>query len=113
MPTVKRQTIVPANGAIAVDLRPYDRFGGRGGACKVRSTCAVAGANAVTETIFIGSELVEEAGVVPTESAVGRGPDNFVAGSGGLGTAGDPININLRAVGGPFTITTIMDIENG
>lgn len=113
MPTVKRQVTVPANGTIAADLRPYDRFGGRGGACKVRSTVPVAAANVVFETIYVGSELVQDQGVVPVERAVGSGPDNFSTSSGGLGAAGDPINVNYRAVGGPFVVTMIMDIENG
>jgi hypothetical protein len=112
MPAVRWSLIVPANGIASPDLRPYDRFGGRGGAMKVRSSVAVAGAGAVSETIFVGSELVEQNGIVGVERAVGAGPDNFTPAIGGVGGPGDPINITYRAVAGPFTVTGFMDIEN-
>jgi hypothetical protein len=72
---------------------------------KVRATVPLAAANLVAETIFIGSELIEQNGPVSAERGVGFGPDNFTPPIGGVGGPGDPININYRATGGSFVVT--------
>lgn len=113
MSLIKRAVVVPANGTATADLRPYDRFGGRGGAVRFRSTVIAAAVDAITETIYIGSELVEEQSLVGIESAAGRGPDQFSLPVEGAGSAGDPITVTYRNLTGTQrTVTLVMEIIN-
>lgn len=114
MPAVAWSLSVPAGQTLQPNLAPYDRFGGGGGACKIRSSVPAAGAAQIQETVFIGSELIESAGTVGVERSAGSGPDNFTRSVGGIGTPGAPINIlyrNLHATTA-FIVTGFMDIEN-
>jgi hypothetical protein len=113
MPTVAWSLSVPAGQTASPSLAPYDRFGGKGGAIKVRATVIAAAANLVQETIMIGGETIEVNAPVAAERAVGAGPDVFTRAASGIGGAGDPITIIYRNTDAAARVVSgWMEIEN-
>lgn len=114
MPQVGFQISVPATSSAKPNLAPYDRFGGGGGAMQLRSTTPLGTpGTAIRQTLFIGSEMLVNKGFVGAERAVGAGPDDFTTKVGGLGGAGDPIDITYEnTTAGALVVTGIVDIQN-
>lgn len=113
MPAVGWSLSVPAGGTASPDLKPYDRFAGGGGGVKIRASVPVAAAGLVSQTTYIGSELIEQSTPVGVERSVGSGPDNFTRATGGIGGPGDPVNITYRNTGvAAHVVSGFMDIEN-
>ena len=114
MPTVAWSVSVPANGGTASpNLAPYDRFGGKGGAIKVRSSTLAASANLVQETVMCGGDTVQVNAVVQGEQSVGAGPNMFGRAASGVGGPGEPITIIYRnPTAGAIVVTGWMEIEN-
>ena len=63
MPVVRFTQSIAAGATFSPNLSPYDRFGGGGGKMRLQSTVQSTGVQAdVLETVFVGSELVENRG---------------------------------------------------
>lgn len=115
MPRVPiRETIVPG-ATVVVDLSPFDRFAGNGGAVAVRVVHdAVAVPGSVTMTVMIGSDVLQENGIVFEELNPDSGPSNETPAVQGEGLPGDPITIRLNNndAAADAIVTGFADIQN-
>lgn len=114
MATVRFNQSIAAGASFVPTLDPYDRLGGGGGAVRVRAVIDSAGTvGDIVETLFIGSELVENRGALPLERAAGAGPDEFTAATGGPGAPGDKIALSFTNVSGVArSVRGIVEIMN-
>lgn len=96
MSVVRVRVTIPIAGNIDVPLAPFDRFGGRGGRLAVAATGVAAEANGeLTMTVLVGSDILQNAGEIPAEASVNRGPDSETPRVRGRGAPADPITITL------------------
>jgi hypothetical protein len=114
MPVVRFSQSIAAGATFSPNLSPYDRFGGGGGKIRLQSTVQSTGVQTdVLETVFVGSELVENRGPMAVERVAGAGPDAFTPITEAYGAPGDPIvltyqNTNVAA----RSVTGILYIDN-
>jgi len=65
-------------------------------------------------TVLVGSDVLQDAGVIPAEAVAGEGPIESTAGVSGIGAPGDPITVRLaETLGTGSTIVLgVVDIQN-
>lgn len=100
-----------AGATFKPDLKPYDRFGPRGGHVRVRAKFITLANVSIAETLFVGSELVEPRSVISSD-ATGQ-VDNFTPAVEAIGGPTDVIDLaytNLGTVAG--TLAYVVEIEN-
>lgn len=114
MPAVRFVQSIAAGASFTPNLSPYDRFGGNGGAVKVRAVIDSAGtAGDIVETLFVGSEMIENRGALSLERAAGAGVDDFTPSVKALGAAADAIALTYTNVSaGARTVKGIAEIQN-
>lgn len=110
MPVVTRAITVPANGTVAVDLSPFDRFGLGGGAVQLRAaTAAAATLGDILANLTIGSDQVARDAVVPNTTVV----NNETPSISGVGAPADPITVTLQNTTATARLTNVVvDIQN-
>lgn len=114
MAVVRNRITIPAAGNIDFPLAPFDRFAGRGGRLKVAATGVAAEANGeLTMTVLVGSDILQNAGDIPGEASVNRGPDNETPRVTGRGAPADPITITLFNTNAAVRVAIVeAEIEN-
>lgn len=114
MPAVRFVQSIAAGASFVPNLSPYDRFGGGGGGVRVRAVIDSAGAAGdIVETLFVGSELVENRGALGLERAAGAGVDDFTPSVKALGAAADAIALTFTNVSaGARTVKGVVEVEN-
>lgn len=108
MSAVSRQQVtMTANGSSTVDLGPYDRLGGRGGAFQIKATTNGT-AGGVLMDVLVASDSIARDVVVPAEAATGIGPNRESAVlATGVGHPGDKLTITLKETGGLTPVVTV------
>jgi len=115
MPRVPFRETLAAGATLNVDLSPFDRFAGNGGAVAVRAVHDAVGVPGTgTLTLMIGSDVLQEAGLIFEETTPDAGPNNETPAIEGEGLAGDPITIRLNNnhASVAMIITGYADIQN-
>lgn len=114
MPTVRFNQSITTGASFAPNLAPYDRLGGQGGRVRVRAVVDSAGVvGDIVETLFVGSELIENRGALPLERAAGAGPDEFTPGVVALGAPADSIALTFTNVSaGTRSVRGLVEIDN-
>jgi hypothetical protein len=118
MATVRFSQSIATGASFSPNLSPYDRLGGGGGRVRVRATLSLTGTGTIAvgdilETLFVGSEMIENRAPIATERAAGSGPDNFTPGVEALGAPSDPIALTYTNTNANARIVTgIVEIDN-
>jgi len=114
MSIVRTRTTVPLTGQADVNLAPFDRFGGRGGRLSVKATGVAAEMDGdVTMTVLVGSDILQDGGVVAGEAVLNAGPNNETPAVRGFGAPADPITVRLfNANAAARDVITEVDVEN-
>jgi len=96
MSIIRQTTTVPTVGQVTLDLSPFDRFGGRGGRVSVKATVLAAEALAnMTMTVLVGSDVLINAGQIPSEPTPNSGPTAETPAVTGRGAPADPITVTF------------------
>lgn len=110
MPLVSRAQSIPANSTAAVDLSPFQRFGLRGGAIRVRAAIPVGSTlGDILGNLTIGSDQVARDSVVQNSGTVTRETPAME----GFGAAADPITLTFQnTTAGAIVVNVVADIQN-
>ena len=112
MPMYRGTQLVQAVGTtFKPDLKPNDRFGPRGGHVRIRAKALNTVNMQAVETIFVGNDMVENRGILPSDAA-GQ-VDNFTPAVEAVGGPGDVIDITYLVTGtAATTYSWVVEVEN-
>lgn len=111
MPVVRRQTSIPANSNVNIDLTPFDRFGLGGGAVRARAVALTGNFGDLQANLTIGSDqVVRDMPLAVNAQGVRIDQDPGVA---GLGGPSDPVTFNVaNTTAGAIVVDALIDVQN-